>query len=278
MTAAETWLSYTIRMTDIKETQETRPIMPGTEDSDRPLVELTHVEKHYGDLHVLKDINLTVKKGEVLVIVGPSGSGKSTMCRTINRLETIDSGDIRIDGKPLPQEGKELASLRAEVGMVFQSFNLFANKTILENVTLAPIKVRHMDKKAAEDLAMDLLSRVGVASQASKMPSQLSGGQQQRVAIARAIAAQPEIIYFDEPTSALDPELTGEVLSVMRSLANEGMTMIVVTHEMSFAKNVSNKVILMENGRIVEQGPSKEFFANPKEERTKAFLQSFDQQ
>ena len=143
--------------------------MPGTEDSDRPLVELTHVEKHYGDLHVLKDINLTVKKGEVLVIVGPSGSGKSTMCRTINRLETIDSGDIRIDGKPLPQEGKELASLRAEVGMVFQSFNLFANKTILENVTLAPIKVRHMDKKAAEDLAMDLLARVGVASQASKM-------------------------------------------------------------------------------------------------------------
>lgn len=278
VTAAETWLPYTIRMTDIKETQETRPIMPGTEDSDRPLVELTHVEKHYGDLHVLKDINLTVKKGEVLVIVGPSGSGKSTMCRTINRLETIDSGDIRIDGKPLPQEGKELASLRAEVGMVFQSFNLFANKTILENVTLAPIKVRHMDKKAAEDLAMDLLSRVGVASQASKMPSQLSGGQQQRVAIARAIAAQPEIIYFDEPTSALDPELTGEVLSVMRSLANEGMTMIVVTHEMSFAKNVSNKVILMENGRIVEQGPSKEFFANPKEERTKAFLQSFDQQ
>lgn len=252
--------------------------MPGTEDSDRPLVELTHVEKHYGDLHVLKDINLTVKKGEVLVIVGPSGSGKSTMCRTINRLETIDSGDIRIDGKPLPQEGKELASLRAEVGMVFQSFNLFANKTILENVTLAPIKVRHMDKKAAEDLAMDLLARVGVASQASKMPSQLSGGQQQRVAIARAIAAQPEIIYFDEPTSALDPELTGEVLSVMRSLANEGMTMIVVTHEMSFAKNVSNKIILMENGRIVEQGPSKEFFANPKEERTKAFLQSFDQQ
>lgn len=142
--------------------------MPGTEDSDRPLVELTHVEKHYGDLHVLKDINLTVKKGEVLVIVGPSGSGKSTMCRTINRLETVDSGDIRIDGKPLPQEGKELASLRAEVGMVFQSFNLFANKTILENVTLAPIKVRHMDKKAAEDLAMDLLARVGVASQASR--------------------------------------------------------------------------------------------------------------
>lgn len=164
-------------MSDMNETTAKRPLVPGAEVSDRPLVELTHVEKHYGDLHVLKDINLTVKKGEVLVIVGPSGSGKSTMCRTINRLETIDSGDIRIDGKPLPQEGKELASLRAEVGMVFQSFNLFANKTILENVTLAPIKVRHMDKKAAEDLAMDLLGRVGVASQASKMPSQLSGGQ-----------------------------------------------------------------------------------------------------
>ncbi len=158
-------------MSDMNETTAKRPLVPGAEVSDRPLVELTHVEKHYGDLHVLKDINLSVKKGEVLVIVGPSGSGKSTMCRTINRLETIDSGDIRIDGKPLPQEGKELASLRAEVGMVFQSFNLFANKTILENVTLAPIKVRHMDKKAAEDLAMDLLGRVGVASQASKMPA-----------------------------------------------------------------------------------------------------------
>mgnify|MGYP003171763037 CR=1 FL=1 len=170
-------------MSEMKETEAKRPIMPDAGADNRPLVELTHVEKHYGDLHVLKDINLTVRKGEVLVIVGPSGSGKSTMCRTINRLETIDSGDIRIDGKPLPQEGKELASLRAEVGMVFQSFNLFANKTILENVTLAPIKVRHMDKKEAEDLAMDLLGRVGVASQASKMPSQLSGGQQQRVAI-----------------------------------------------------------------------------------------------
>ena len=272
MTAAETWLSYTIRMTDIKETQETRPIMPGTEDSDRPLVELTHVEKHYGDLHVLKDINLTVKKGEVLVIVGPSGSGKSTMCRTINRLETIDSGDIRIDGKPLPQEGKELASLRAEVGMVFQSFNLFANKTILENVTLAPIKVRHMDKKAAEDLAMDLLARVGVASQASKMPSQLSGGQQQRVAIARALCMDPIAMLFDEPTSALDPEMINEVLDVMVELANEGMTMMVVTHEMGFARKVANRVIFMDEGKIVEDSPKDAFFDDPKSDRAKDFL------
>ena len=269
MTAAETWLSYTIRMTDIK---ETRPIMPGTEDSDRPLVELTHVEKHYGDLHVLKDINLTVKKGEVLVIVGPSGSGKSTMCRTINRLETIDSGDIRIDGKPLPQEGKELASLRAEVGMVFQSFNLFANKTILENVTLAPIKVRHMDKKAAEDLAMDLLSRVGVASQASKMPSQLSGGQQQRVAIARALAMQPKVMLFDEPTSALDPEMVNEVLDVMVELAHEGMTMLCVTHEMGFARKVADKVVFMSDGQILEQSTPEDFFENPKTDRAKDFL------
>ncbi|RGT69731.1 amino acid ABC transporter ATP-binding protein [Bifidobacterium pseudocatenulatum] len=259
-------------MTDIKETQETRPIMPGTEDSDRPLVELTHVEKHYGDLHVLKDINLTVKKGEVLVIVGPSGSGKSTMCRTINRLETIDSGDIRIDGKPLPQEGKELASLRAEVGMVFQSFNLFANKTILENVTLAPIKVRHMDKKAAEDLAMDLLARVGVASQASKMPSQLSGGQQQRVAIARALAMQPKVMLFDEPTSALDPEMVNEVLDVMVELAHEGMTMLCVTHEMGFARKVADKVVFMSDGQILEQSTPEDFFENPKTDRAKDFL------
>ena len=202
------------------------PLVPGKEDLNRPLVELTHVEKHFGALHVLKDINLTVTKGEVLVVVGPSGSGKSTMCRTINRLETIDSGDIRIDGKPLPQEGKELANLRAEVGMVFQSFNLFANKTILENVTLALIKVRHMDKKEAEQLAMDLLARVGVDSQASKMPSQLSGGQQQRVAIARALAMRPKVMLFDEPTSALDPEMVNEVLDVMVELAHEGMTMI----------------------------------------------------
>ena len=256
----------------MKETEAKRPIMPDAGADNGPLVELTHVEKHYGDLHVLKDINLTVRKGEVLVIVGPSGSGKSTMCRTINRLETIDSGDIRIDGKPLPQEGKELASLRAEVGMVFQSFNLFANKTILENVTLAPIKVRHMDKKEAEDLAMDLLGRVGVASQASKMPSQLSGGQQQRVAIARALAMQPKVMLFDEPTSALDPEMVNEVLDVMVELAHEGMTMLCVTHEMGFARKVADKVVFMADGQILEQSTPDDFFEHPKTDRAKDFL------
>ena len=259
-------------MSEMKETEAKRPIMPDAGADNRPLVELTHVEKHYGDLHVLKDINLTVRKGEVLVIVGPSGSGKSTMCRTINRLETIDSGDIRIDGKPLPQEGKELAKLRAEVGMVFQSFNLFANKTILENVTLAPIKVRHMDKKEAEDLAMDLLGRVGVASQASKMPSQLSGGQQQRVAIARALAMQPKVMLFDEPTSALDPEMVNEVLDVMVELAHEGMTMICVTHEMGFARKVADKVVFMADGQILEQSTPDDFFEHPKTDRAKDFL------
>ena len=259
-------------MSEMKETEAKRPIMPDAGADNRPLVELTHVEKHYGDLHVLKDINLTVRKGEVLVIVGPSGSGKSTMCRTINRLETIDSGDIRIDGKPLPQEGKELASLRAEVGMVFQSFNLFANKTILENVTLAPIKVRHMDKKEAEDLAMDLLGRVGVASQASKMPSQLSGGQKQRVAIARALAMQPKVMLFDEPTSALDPEMVNEVLDVMVELAHEGMTMLCVTHEMGFARKVADKVVFMADGQILEQSTPDDFFEHPKTDRAKDFL------
>ena len=259
-------------MSEMKETEAKRPIMPDAGADNRPLVELTHVEKHYGDLHVLKDINLTVRKGEVLVIVGPSGSGKSTMCRTINRLETIDSGDIRIDGKPLPQEGKELAKLRAEVGLVFQSFNLFANKTILENVTLAPIKVRHMDKKEAEDLAMDLLGRVGVASQASKMPSQLSGGQQQRVAIARALAMQPKVMLFDEPTSALDPEMVNEVLDVMVELAHEGMTMLCVTHEMGFARKVADKVVFMADGQILEQSTPDDFFEHPKTDRAKDFL------
>ena len=249
-------------MSEMKETEAKRPIMPDAGADNRPLVELTHVEKHYGDLHVLKDINLTVRKGEVLVIVGPSGSGKSTMCRTI----------IRIDGKPLPQEGKELAKLRAEVGMVFQSFNLFANKTILENVTLAPIKVRHMDKKEAEDLAMDLLGRVGVASQASKMPSQLSGGQQQRVAIARALAMQPKVMLFDEPTSALDPEMVNEVLDVMVELAHEGMTMLCVTHEMGFARKVADKVVFMADGQILEQSTPDDFFEHPKTDRAKDFL------
>ena len=248
------------------------PLVPGNEPTGRPLVELTHVEKYFGDLHVLKDINLTVNKGEVLVVVGPSGSGKSTMCRTINRLETIESGDIRIDGKALPQEGRQLAQLRAEVGMVFQSFNLFANKTILENVTLSPIKVRHMDKKEAEHLAMDLLTRVGVDSQASKMPSQLSGGQQQRVAIARALAMRPKVMLFDEPTSALDPEMVNEVLDVMVELAREGMTMICVTHEMGFARKAADRIVFMADGQILEESTPDEFFGHPKTERAKDFL------
>ena len=248
------------------------PLVPGNEPTGRPLVELTHVEKYFGDLHVLKDINLTVNKGEVLVVVGPSGSGKSTMCRTINRLETIESGDIRIDGKALPQEGRQLAQLRAEVGMVFQSFNLFANKTILENVTLAPIKVRHMDKKEAERLAMDLLTRVGVDSQASKMPSQLSGGQQQRVAIARALAMRPKVMLFDEPTSALDPEMVNEVLDVMVELAHEGMTMICVTHEMGFARKAADRIVFMSDGQILEENTPDEFFEHPQTDRAKDFL------
>lgn len=226
------------------------PLVPGKEDPNRPLVELTHVEKHFGALHVLKDINLTVAKGEVLVVVGPSGSGKSTMCRTINRLETIDSGDIRIDGKPLPQEGKELANLRAEVGMVFQSFNLFANKTILENVTLALIKVRHMDKKEAEQLAMDLLARVGVDSQASKMPSQLSGGQQQRVACARAIMARPSVIFADEPTGNLDSRSSREVLGFLRdSVRDYGQSIVMVTHDPR-AASFADRVLVLADGNI----------------------------
>ncbi|KFI68824.1 amino acid ABC transporter ATP-binding protein [Bifidobacterium magnum] len=245
---------------------------PLVEDNPKYLVELEHVDKHFGNLHVLKDINLRVKKGEVLVIVGPSGSGKSTMCRTINRLETIDSGVIRIDGQTLPQEGKELAQLRAEVGMVFQSFNLFANKTILDNVTLAPIKVRGMDKTQAEREAMDLLSRVGVASQASKMPSQLSGGQQQRVAIARALAMHPKVMLFDEPTSALDPEMVNEVLDVMVELAREGMTMLCVTHEMGFARKAADRIVFMADGQILEQDTPEGFFEHPKTERAQDFL------
>ena len=227
------------------------PLVPGKEDPNRPLVELTHVEKHFGALHVLKDINLTVAKGEVLVVVGPSGSGKSTMCRTINRLETIDSGDIRIDGKPLPQEGKELANLRAEVGMVFQSFNLFANKTILENVTLALIKVRHMDKKEAEQLAMDLLARVGVDSQASKMPSQLSGGQQQRVAIARALVSKPAIVLADEPTGNLDSRTSADVLGLLQRTSREfNQTLVMITHNDAIAQ-LADRIVRIEDGKIV---------------------------
>jgi glutamate transport system ATP-binding protein len=236
------------------------------------LVSLNGVNKHFGQLHVLKDINLQVKKGEVVVVIGPSGSGKSTLCRAINRLETIDTGEISIDGKQLPEEGKELALLRADVGMVFQSFNLFAHKTILENVTLGPIKVKKLDKATADKDAMALLERVGVGQQAPKMPAQLSGGQQQRVAIARALAMKPKVMLFDEPTSALDPEMINEVLDVMVQLAKEGMTMIVVTHEMGFARKAADRVVFMADGQIVEDAKPEEFFTNPQSNRAKDFL------
>lgn len=224
-----------------------------------PIIELRHVDKHFGDLHVLKDVSLSVGKGEVVVVIGPSGSGKSTLCRAINRLETIDSGEILIEGKPLPQEGRELAAMRAELGMVFQSFNLFAHMSILQNVTLGPVEVLGLSKAEAEQRAMGLLDRVGVASQANKVPAQLSGGQQQRVAIARSLAMHPKAMLFDEPTSALDPEMINEVLDVMVDLARQGMTMIVVTHEMNFARRVADRVVFMADGAIVEEGARRLF-------------------
>jgi len=236
------------------------------------LVALTGVNKHFGELHVLKDINLSIDQGEVVVVIGPSGPGKSTLCRAINRLEPIDSGSITLDGQPLPSEGKELAKLRADVGMVFQSFNLFAHKTILQNVTLGPCKVRKTDPKQAEKRAMELLERVGVANQASKYPAQLSGGQQQRVAIARALAMDPKVILFDEPTSALDPEMIQEVLEVMVDLAKQGMTMVVVTHEMGFARTAANRVVFMADGEIVEEATPETFFTNPTSKRAQDFL------
>ncbi|WP_293834440.1 amino acid ABC transporter ATP-binding protein [uncultured Parolsenella sp.] len=248
--------------------------MNQTSAGEQPVIELRHVDKHYGALHVLKDINLEIDRGEVLVVIGPSGSGKSTLCRTINRLETIDSGEILIEGEPLPQEGKELARTRAELGMVFQQFNLFAHKSILDNVTLGPIEVLGLSKDEAEKRAMSLLERVGVAEQAKKVPAQLSGGQQQRVAIARSLAMNPKAMLFDEPTSALDPEMINEVLDVMTELARGGMTMVVVTHEMNFARRVGNRVIFMADGAIVEEGTPDEFFDNPKTQRARDFLNS----
>jgi glutamate transport system ATP-binding protein len=237
-----------------------------------PLVVLDGVNKHFGALHVLRDVDLTVHRGEVVVVIGPSGSGKSTLCRTINRLETIDTGTITIDGKPLPAEGKALARLRADVGMVFQSFNLFAHKTVLENVTLGPVKAKGVNRAQARDNGMALLERVGVANQAGKLPAQLSGGQQQRVAIARALAMKPKVMLFDEPTSALDPEMINEVLDVMVSLAREGMTMIVVTHEMGFARKAANRVVFMDSGQIVEQAQPETFFTAPRSDRARDFL------
>jgi len=240
--------------------------------SGEPLVVLDGVNKWFGDLHVLQDINLSVKAGEVVVVIGPSGSGKSTLCRTINRLETIDQGTITLDGKELPQEGKALARLRADVGMVFQSFNLFAHKTILENVTIGPVKVRKKPKAEAEQRARELLKRVGIEAQADKYPAQLSGGQQQRVAIARALAMEPKVMLFDEPTSALDPEMIKEVLDVMVDLAERGMTMIVVTHEMGFARTAADRVVFMSDGCIVEENDPESFFTNPQSDRAKDFL------
>ncbi|MGW3563637.1 amino acid ABC transporter ATP-binding protein [Streptomyces sp. NPDC000941] len=252
-------------MSEVPVTKDATPVADA-------LVALSGVNKHFGALHVLQDINLNVARGEVVVVIGPSGSGKSTLCRAINRLETIDSGTITIDGKPLPQEGKELARLRADVGMVFQSFNLFAHKTVLENVMLGQLKVRKTDKKTAEEKARTLLDRVGVGKQADKYPAQMSGGQQQRVAIARALAMDPKAILFDEPTSALDPEMINEVLDVMQQLARDGMTMVVVTHEMGFARSAANRVVFMADGRIVEEAEPEEFFNNPRSDRAKDFL------
>lgn len=237
-----------------------------------PVIEMRGVNKHFGKLHVLRDIDLTVPRGQVVIVLGPSGSGKSTLCRTVNRLEPIDSGRIGIDGVPLPAEGQALAALRADVGMVFQSFNLFAHKTILDNVTLAPIKVRKVKKDDARRRAMELLERVGIADQADKYPAQLSGGQQQRVAIARALAMNPKVMLFDEPTSALDPEMVNEVLDVMVSLAKEGMTMLVVTHEMGFARRAGDRVLFMVDGRVVEDTDPETFFTAPTSERAKDFL------
>ena len=239
-----------------------------------PVIELRHVDKHYGDLHVLRDVSLTVGRGEVLVVIGPSGSGKSTLCRTINRLETIDSGEILIEGEPLPQEGRDLARMRVELGMVFQQFNLFAHMTILDNVTLGPREVLGQGREEAERYAMELLERVGVGEQAHKVPAQLSGGQQQRAAIARSLAMRPKAMMFDEPTSALDPEMINEVLDVMVELARGGMTMVVVTHEMGFARRVADRVVFMADGQIVEEGSPDEFFDHPKTQRARDFLDS----
>ena len=239
---------------------------------NQPLIELRHVDKHYGDLHVLNDINLSVDRGEVFVVIGPSGSGKSTMCRTINRLETIDSGEILIEGEPLPQEGKDLARMRAELGMVFQQFNLFPHKTVKENIMLAPVTLKLMTQEEASKKADELLERVGLPDKAGAYPGRLSGGQKQRIAIARALAMNPDVMLFDEPTSALDPEMVGEVLEIMKELAHTGMTMVVVTHEMGFAREVASRVLFVDGGNIQEDAEPQKFFGNPKNPRLKEFL------
>jgi glutamate transport system ATP-binding protein len=237
-----------------------------------PMIRMIGVHKCFGSLPVLRNINLEVARGEVVVVLGPSGSGKSTLCRTINRLEPIDAGSIEVDGAPLPTEGRALARLRADVGMVFQQFNLFAHKTIAQNVALAPVLVRGTGKADAQQAAMRLLTRVGISDQADKYPAQLSGGQQQRAAIARALAMRPKVMLFDEPTSALDPEMVQEVLDVMTSLARDGMTMLVVTHEMGFARRAADRVVFMSDGEIVEDSAPDQFFTAPRSERARDFL------
>jgi ABC-type polar amino acid transport system ATPase subunit len=236
------------------------------------MITFKRVNKWFGALHVLRDVDLEVRTGEVVVICGPSGSGKSTLLRCINKLESIQHGEILVDGVSLNDPAMDLTKLRAEVGMVFQQFNLYPHMTAIQNITLAPMKVRRLSLEEAERIALGLLAKVGIPEKAGHYPAQLSGGQQQRVAIARALAMQPKIMLFDEPTSALDPEMISEVLDVMVELAKEGMTMVAVTHEMGFAKKVAHRIIFMDEGRIVEVGGPEEFFANPKEERTRAFL------
>ena len=241
-------------------------------DGCGPMISIRGVNKNFGALHVLRDIDLDIDRGQVVVVIGPSGSGKSTLCRVINRLETVDSGTISIDGEQLPVEGRKLAQLRSDVGMVFQSFNLFAHKTVLENVMLAPMKVRNLARDEARERATALLERVGVANQAQKYPAQLSGGQQQRVAIARSLAMDPKVMLFDEVTSALDPELIAEVLNVMRELAQQGTTMMIVSHEMSFVEEIGHRIILLDDGTIVEEGAPAKIFHDPSHERTRTFL------
>ena len=246
------------------------------ETAEPPVIELRHLDRHFGSLHVLNDVSLKVYRGEVVAVIGPSGSGKSTLCRTINRLETVASGEILIDGEPLPQEGKELARLRSEVGMVFQSFNLFAHMTVLDNVMLAPVDVLKRKKSEVREEAMELLRRVGVESEAGKYPQQLSGGQQQRVAIARSLIMRPKAMLFDEPTSALDPEMIGEVLAVIRELADDGMTMLIVTHEMGFAKEVADRIVFMEKGRVLADERTADFFEKQTNPRILSFLSKIE--
>ena len=257
-------------MTDVATARQ--PVRADAPAGGTKVIEMIGVNKWYGEFHVLKDIHLSVNKGEVVVVIGPSGSGKSTLIRCINRLEEHQEGKIVVDGVELTDDVRAIDQIRRETGMVFQSFNLFPHLTVLDNITLAPIRVRKWKKSKAEERARYFLEKVGIPEQASKYPGQLSGGQQQRVAIARSLTMEPKVMLFDEPTSALDPEVIGEVLDVMVNLAKEGMTMVVVTHEMGFAREVGDRVVFMDAGQIVEVGTPEHFFQNPREPRTRAFL------